>query len=251
MCSRDREPEESSGAAAFFDVDGTLVSTHIVHQYVHLRRVLARRCRGTWGSLIFPLWLLGFYVKCMHYIYLDRISRTRMNVVFYRNYQGLASEQVRQAAEDCFRNVLKPHLFDQAAGCVDQHLRAGRRVVLVTGSIDFMIEPLAQYLSERFHAGPRVDLLARTLEERRGVFTGALDGPPIGGREKAQVIERFAATQGIDLASSYAYGDSIADLPMLETVGHPIVVNADRELAKRAASRGWPSRSWSLSSNGR
>ena len=143
--------------------------------------------------------------------------------------------------------VLKPNVFDEAISHIAEHLRAERRVVLVTGSIDFLIEPLARYLAANCDKPARVDLVARTLVERDGRFTGDLNGPPIGGEMKAQEVRRYAAGEGIDLSRSHAYGDSIADLPMLELVGHPCVINADRGLSEHARRRGWPVADWRLS----
>jgi phosphoserine phosphatase len=73
-----------------------------------------------------------------------------------------------------------------------------------------------------------------------GRFTGELDGPFIYGPGKAQAIEKLAADRGYDLNLSYAYSDSVSDLPMMETVGHPVAVNPDSELDKLAHERGWP-----------
>ncbi len=241
--ARDVPPPQ---AAAFFDVDGTIVSTHIVHQYVHVRKVLARRHGGFLARILYPVWLAGFYAKCLQYLYLDRVSRTRMNIAFYRNYGGLSCDHIRAAAQDCFEQVLKPHVFTPAESCIHEHLRSGRRVILVTGSIDLMIDPLARYFAGADRDG-RVDLVARALVERGGRFTGALDGLPIGEREKANAVKRYAQRHGIELSASYAYGDSIADLPMLEIVGFPNVVNADRELARHALARDWPAHVWRLS----
>lgn len=234
---------ESRGAA-FFDVDGTVVSTHIVHQFLHVRRVLAQRRGAFWGSVVYPVWKSLFVLKCVRYLWLDRVSRTRMNIAFYRNYGGLPATKVRSSAADCFDNVLKPNLFPQAARCVHDHLSSGRVVVLVTGSIDFLIEPLARHLAESNGRAQRVDLVARTLVERNGVLTGALDGPPIGEAEKAEAVKRYAVAHNVDLSASYGYGDSIADLPMLELVGFPNVVNPDKTLDQLAGARGWTRHQW-------
>lgn len=243
--------KDSPGAtAAFFDVDGTIVSTHIVHQYLHVRKYLADRHGGFLARLGYRLWLPAFYLGCLRYLYLDRVSRTRMNIAFYRNYAGLESDRVREAVADCFDRVLRPNLFEQAVQCVGEHLRAGRRVVLVTGSIDFLIDPLARHLESRVEGTARVGLIARTLVECNGRFTGGLDGPPIGQREKAEEVRRYVAREGINLSRSYAYGDSVADLPMLELVGFPIAVNADRGLLGTAKARGWPCHSWRPVRNG-
>lgn len=248
-CGSFTEQQPALTSAAFFDVDGTIVSTHIVHQYLFVRRHLAEHNGRLMAGARHAVWQSLFYIRCLQYLYLDRVSRTRMNIVFYRNYAGLPCDRVRGAAEDCFVRVLEPHMFDEARSLVAKHLRAEERVVLVTGSIDFLIEPLARHLAAGSDTPARVDLVARTLVERDGRFTGDLDGPPIGGETKAEEVRRYAAGQGIDLSRSHAYGDSIADLPMLELVGHPCVVNADRCLSEEARQRGWPVAEWRLPRN--
>ena len=226
-----------SDAAAFFDVDGTLVGCHIVHHYLYIRRRML-------PPLMRPLWTGAFYLKAPYYLVLDKISRTRLNVVFYRNYAGLRGSEVRGYVQDNFEHVIRPHLFTEGYDCVGEHRRAGHRVVLVTGSIDFIMEPLARFLGAD-------EVLAPKLVERDGRFTGELDGPPVGSEEKARRIRAYAVSHGIDLASSFAYGDSIADLPMLEQVGNPHAINADKPLEVAAQSRGWPTLRWSKTmSNG-
>ncbi len=218
-------------AAAFFDVDGTLVGKHIVHQYIFIRQRMM-------PSFIRPLWTGAFYVfKGPYYKVIDKISRTRLNVVFYRNYAGLRTDRVRAIVEPCFEELLRPCVFREGFDCISEHRSAGRRIVFVTGSIDFIIKPLAKYLGAD-------DLLAPKLIERDGRFTGELDGPPVGHTEKARRIRAYAEQQNLDLSESFAYGDSIADLPMLEQVGHPGVVNPDRPLSVTAKKMGWPMYRW-------
>lgn len=227
--------ENISGSAAFFDVDGTLVDRHIVHHYIYLRRRML-------PPLLRSLWTAAFYLKAPYYLALDKVSRTRLNVVFYRNYAGLCGDAVRSYVQDNFEHVIRPHIFKEGYDCVVGHRRAGRRVVLVTGSIDFIMTPLAQYLGAD-------EVLAPKLIERDGRFTGELDGPPVGSEEKARRVNAYAQANGLDLASSYAYGDSIADLPMLQNVGRPHAVNADKSLDEAARSRGWPTLHWSKTMN--
>lgn len=230
-------------SAAFFDVDGTLVSTHIVHQYIFFREHLSKHAGGLRAAM-FPLWKTAFWLRCVQYLLLDRVNRSRMNIAFYRNYAGLDAESIKSAANTCFDGLLKPHLFREAVECIAEHMREGRRVILVTGSIDFIIAPLARFLSKLVADGEPVDLVARTLIEHDAVFTGELDGVPIGDEEKTVQMRQYAEAHGIDLKSSYAYGDSVADVPMLESVGHPVVVNGDAELTKIATDRGWQRVVW-------
>jgi alcohol-forming fatty acyl-CoA reductase len=218
--------------AAFFDVDGTLCDTTIVHYY---RYFMLRRLSPLAGKL----WYSMFLMKCVYYLLLDRLDRQRLNIVFYRNYAGLPTAEIKAQAADCHQYVVRPRRFSQAPDCIEEHRRAGRAIVLVTGSLDFIIQPLAAEI--------RADaVIAARLVESDGFFTGELVGPPIGGQEKARRMRDFAAERGIDLSCSHAYGDSMADLPMLETVGFPHAVNPDRGLSATARRRGWPTHHWTI-----
>ena len=140
---------------------------------------------------------------------------------------------------ECYREMIEPRIFTQVTGCIAAHRHAGRKIVLVTGSIDFIMQPVVEAFG--------VDhLIAPALVESSGRFTGALDGPPVGEQEKARRMNEFATAHGIDLADSFAYGDSLADAPMLETVGHPQTVNPSKALAALAVSRGWPVHRWTI-----
>jgi HAD superfamily hydrolase (TIGR01490 family) len=237
MESREDFPESAAPpaqAAAFFDVDGTLVRSNIVHYFMYFRR---REMSPAVGSA----WQTWFWGKCLGYLVMDKLSRSWLNKVFYRNYRGMDAETVRAAANSCFQDVICPKLFPGAADGVGAHFRQGRRIVLVTGSIDFIMKPLADYLGEN---DADVDMLAPALRVEGGRFTGQLDGPPVGEAEKARRIQAYAAAHDLDLSACFAYGDSIADLPMLEAVGHPTAVHPDRALARVAVERGWPIVRW-------
>lgn len=222
----------SPQSAAFFDVDGTLAKTTIVHYYIYFRRRRMSRAVGA-------VWLAFYWLKCIYYLVLDKISRSRLNIVFYRGYRRLNTKDIHSMARDCHDEIVRPRFFAEGGRCVESHRRAGRQVVLVTGSVDFTIQPLAEELGVN-------GMLARSLVESNGVFTGELDGPPIGEEEKVRQMRRYAEENGIDLSKSYAYGDSIADLPMLEAVGMPHVVNPDRALQAIARARGWPTHRWTV-----
>jgi HAD superfamily hydrolase (TIGR01490 family) len=226
--------ESTPPTAAFFDVDGTLVDSTIVNYYVYFRR---RRKSRLAGGLWFGLYLL----KCLYFIVIDKLDRSRFNRVFYRDYRGLSAADIDRLAGDCFQDVIHPRCFAQGVECVREHQRQGRTVVLVTGSLDFIMRPLAEVLDVK-------EVLAASLAVHDGRFTGELATPPVCDGEKARRIRRFAEEQGIDLSQSYAYGDSIADLAMLEIVGFPQVVNPDRRLSALAQARNWPIYHWTFKS---
>jgi HAD superfamily hydrolase (TIGR01490 family) len=219
-------------AAAFFDVDGTLAKTTIVHAYLFFRR----QGQSTWRR---RCWFAAYAVKCLGFLIVDQFNRAKFNELFYRDYCGLDCEVVKALADQCHEAVFAPRAFSQALPCMMEHREAGRRIVLVSGSLDFVVGPLAR----RWNA---TDTLAASLEEVGGRFTGRLTSAPLSGHEKARQIHEFAAAKGIDLAASHAYGDGIADLPMLDAVGFPHAVNPDRALARVAKARGWSIHHWTV-----
>lgn len=223
---------DSCKCIAFFDVDGTLVKSTIVHYYMYFRRKRMGPLKGL-------LWEAAYRIKCVYYLVLDKIDRSLLNRVFYRDYRGLSAEEIKGWADCCYQEMIAPRCFLESAPCVEAHRQAGLGIVLVTGSIDFIVEPLARQLQADHVVAP-------TLVELNGRFTGELDGPPVGDQEKARRIRRLAEEHNVDLDGSYAYGDSIADLPMLETVGNPQAVNPDRALASIARRRGWPIHRWGV-----
>jgi HAD superfamily hydrolase (TIGR01490 family) len=218
-------------AAAFFDVDGTIVRASIALYYVFF-------ATRDFSSLQRVAWFAGSIHKILYYPVLDRLSRGRFNQVFYRNYRGMDAGALRALSGELFESVIRPRICSGAIARLQEHRAAGETPVLVTGSIDFVVAPLADYLGVS-------ETLAVTLEERDGRFTGELTTPPISEEEKARVVRQFAAERRIDLARSHAYGDSSADLPMLRCVGHPVAVNPDKRLRKIAESEGWSIRLWS------
>lgn len=220
----------SSRQAAFFDVDGTLVKTNIIHYFLYFQR---RRMPLIWRDL----WTAAFTAKCLYFLLLDKFDRTKLNIVFYRHYRGLPVNQIVSMVDNCHHDVIMPRLFPLAEACVAEHQRAGRVVVFVTGSVDFIMQPLAKSLG--------VDhVLAPSLVRQNGRFTGELDSIPVAGEEKAKRMRDFAKRFDVDLAGSHAYGDSVADLPMLEAVGHAHAVNPERALSRLARRRGWDIIHW-------
>ena len=216
--------------AAFFDVDGTLLKSTIVHYYIWMRSAKAP----------FPLkqlWLLGFLPKIVYYLILDNISRTRFNEVFYHNYRGKNVAEIKALSTEMFERYLRPKIFSEAVLEIQEHKKQGTAVVLVTGSLDFIIQPIADYLA--------VDaVLAPQLREQDGQFTGELTTVPLIGEEKAKAMRNYADQHEMSLEESYAYGDSRSDLPMLECVGNPVVVNPGKALREKALKSGWAMYEW-------
>ncbi len=219
---------------AFFDVDGTLLDSTIVHYYIWLRS-------APLPFFFKPLWLVGFLPKIAYYLILDRVSRTRFNETFYRNYRGMDVTRIKTQAVEMFEDYLRAKIFPAAVSQIQEHKEQGVAIVLVTGSLDFIVQPLADYLA--------VDsVLAPQLREQNGKFTGELTTLPLIGEQKAKAMQAFAEQHSISLERSYAYSDSQSDLPMLNCVGNPIVVNPGKSLRQKALATGWEMHEWILKS---
>ena len=220
----------SKKIAAFFDVDGTLLKSTIVHCYLWLRSAHD-------PFLLKQLRVLGFLPKIGYYLILDSISRTRFNQVFYRNYRGKNAAEIKASSTEMFETYLRPKIFSEAVSEIQQHKQQDTTVVLVTGSLDFIVQPIADYFN--------VDaVLAPQLQEQDGLFTGELTTAPLIAEAKAKAMRNFADQHEISLEESYAYGDSRSDLPMLECVGNPVAVNPGKALREKALKSGWEMHEW-------
>jgi len=212
--------------AAFYDVDGTLVRTNIVHAYAYyamnrgsLRGMAGRTLATVAGIPLFQT--------------LDVVNRKVFNEFFYRQYEGLTEDRLLTLAEDLFEDVLKPALFDESQDLIDEARRAGCRIVLVSGALDFTIRPLARHLGAD-------DVIANKMQYVGGVATGKVIPPIIEGANKANVIRDYCVKQGVALDQSFAYSDSFSDYAMLSVVGRPTAVNPDMRLRQVARAYNWP-----------
>jgi HAD superfamily hydrolase (TIGR01490 family) len=215
-------------ALALFDVEGVVLDATVVHFYAWLRG-------GTMPSLDRALWMATLGARVAGWVSLDRRSRASFNRAFYREYRGLPADELRERAQAALSEFILPRVHHAAVRRIRAHRARGDRVVLITGALDFLVEPLEHLADE---------LVAARLVERRGAFTGELAEPPLSADGRASLAARLAAEHGVDLADCHAYGDSISDLPLLELVGHPVAVNPDFRLAREARRRGWSVVGW-------
>jgi HAD superfamily hydrolase (TIGR01490 family) len=221
--------EEPGEVAAIFDVDGTLVGSNVVSYYAWLKmRELPAAAR--------PLWAAAFLSRIPFYWALDKVSRAHFNRAFYKNYAGWKPSRARYLGQESFPGFTLSRIYPDALECLREHKRMGHRVVLLSGALDFLLDPFKDLAD---------DVLSASLAEEDGVYTGELSGAPVAGEARARMLASFARKRGVDLGRSYAYADSISDLPMLEAVGNPVAVNPDRRLAAAAKDRGWQLRHWS------
>jgi HAD superfamily hydrolase (TIGR01490 family) len=217
-------------AAAFFDVDGTIVRTTVVHYYLWLE--LRQRAVAEWPAL-----LSRIAPDLILWQRLDRRNRAAFNREFYRVYKGLDAALVRSLARETLDDVTLPRMYPKAVQAIRAHRRNGTRVVFLTGALDFLVEPLRPLADE---------IICARLAEYDGEFTGALEETPIAGEARSALMRRWAQDNGVDLADCWAYADGVSDLPMLAAVGHPVAVNPDEPLRAAARRRDFAIAEWTL-----
>nr|WP_250150439.1 HAD-IB family hydrolase [Mycolicibacter acidiphilus] len=167
----------------------------------------------------------------------DHDQMERMRTHLTNMCTGWNVEQVKAIVNETLHDVVTPLVFAEAAQLIADHKLCGRDVVVVSASGEEIVAPIARALGAT-HA------MATRMVVADGTYTGEI-AFYCYGEGKAQAIRELAAREGYALEHCYAYSDSITDLPMLRTVGHPAAVNPDRALRKEALANGWPVLSFS------
>lgn len=216
--------------AAFFDVDGTLAASNVVLAYLHFLET-------TLPKLRYRLELAKIAPRILYYALLDQRDRSRFNEVFFKNYAGVRARELDIWARDAVRQFWIPRLYPAALNRMEQHRAQGCRIILISGGLEPVLTPLAQWL--------KADRLqAVQMEIRKDQFTGTLLGQPLTGTAKADAVRKIASDLDLDLTRSYAYADSYTDHQFLAAVGYPVTVNPDRKLRRLGQKLSWPSCWW-------
>src|SRR5665811_2466776 len=227
MCIRDRSSrsEPVQRAAAFFDLDKTLMAGSSGMQFARVATrhgIVGRRQLARWGFEHLRYRLRGTT---------DERTSEVLRVV-RELIAGVPARTIERMNPEVMAAIL-PRVYPQMLDEVNAHQDAGRATFIVSAAGNGVVETLAAVLGMDGGIGTGYEV------DAEGAFTGRLDGPFVYGPGKVEAMEAFAAEHGIDLAESYAYSDSLSDLPMLRAVGHPVAVNPDPPLAEIAREEGW------------
>jgi HAD superfamily hydrolase (TIGR01490 family) len=212
-------------AAAFYDLEGTLVSTNLVHTLAFY----SRRQQGLFTTIKKSV---GTLAKLPLFGVTDLYSRNVFNEFFFQSYKGESEDRLRYFSEELFEEVLKPAIFDGTRELIAQSKKVGQRQIVITGALDFTIDRLCNYLEID-------EFVSNKLEFVNGYATGRILPPIMASATKAKWMREYAEREDINLSESYAYSDSISDLPMLSIVGHPVAVNPDFRLKQTATQHDW------------
>jgi HAD superfamily hydrolase (TIGR01490 family) len=216
--------EQERRAAAFFDIDGTLVPEPSLER---------KMFRQLWRTGAIP-WMnyARWGMEAARLLPQGLTAIAQANKSYLR---GLRVEQILEAAGPIA-------FFEEGVARVEWHARRGHEIVLVTG----MVKPLARMVAMALECelearGLEREVLvsATRLEERSGAFTGRVLGDANYGDAKRRAMEVVARAMQINLRESHGYGNTLLDRPMLDAVGHAHAVNPGKDLADTANRRDW------------
>ena len=214
-----------STSAAFFDLDRTLISGSSAFTLA----IEARRAglipthefvRDAAGAAAFKLFGASDDTS-------DEVKKRILGAV-----KGMEQADLVAINAEVLPKLIE-RVRPEAKRLVERPRHAGRDTFIVSAAPQEIVEPLALALGMTGGIGTRSEL-------EDGVYTGELSGPFCYGPGKVEAMKELAAWHDYDLDQSYAYSDSASDFPMLDAVGHPVAVNPDSPLERRARAEGWP-----------
>jgi HAD superfamily hydrolase (TIGR01490 family) len=215
---------------AVFDMEGTIIASNVVESYVWTR--FADLEPGGW-----PSEFVSVFGRIPEYLQIDRRDRGDFLRTFFRRYEDASVQQVDELIEGHVGEFMLQKAFPAALRRVREHRAAGHKTLLITAAA----EPFIRVLTPLFDL-----VIGAELEVRDGRYTGFMSAPPLVGEARAAWLRRYARQEGVNLKHSYAYADSYSDLPLLRTVGNPVVVSPDSALYRHARRRRWPIEEWSM-----
>lgn len=213
-------------AASFFDVDGTLVRTNLLHPTVFYLTNQPNPIRSL-------LSVARAAASAPRMALAEMVDRRRFNELLFASYKGISHDRLHILSDEAFDSTIRKAVYPGARDLVQRCRAEGHEVVLVSGALDLLMARLAAHLGA-------TACIANRLEFKDGYATGKLERPVVAGPEKARLIREWAKARGEDLGECFAYSDSYSDVPMLSVVGHPSAINPDFRLGQLARTYGWP-----------
>lgn len=210
-------------ALAIFDLDNTLIAGDSDY---------------SWGEFLVAQGKVDSdYYRVMNDRFFADYEAGRLDINAYLQFSleplsKITRAELSQLHEKFMAEVISPMMLDKAQGLLEKHRRAGDKLLVITSTNRFIVEPICKALG--------IDqVIATELEIVDGRYTGNISGVPSYREGKVERLNNWLTANRQDIDDSYFYSDSINDLPLLEKVDHPVAVDPDPQLREQAAARGW------------
>ena len=216
-------PQCNPGVGAFFDMDNTVLRDSSGRLYL---RYLRRKGLLSWPRWLGITWQVALYM-------IGATSFPQLMARLMTQVAGADEAEAWRISAAWFDEMLRDYIAPAARARITWHRQQGHRVAIVSASTPYAVSPVAHDL------GLGDEYLATRLEVISGRFTGGVIEPPCYGAGKVTLAQAYSTQHNLDLDASYFYTDSHHDLPLLESVGNPVVVNPSRRLKAIALERRW------------
>lgn len=223
MGSQTKSPGPPGRVAAFFDFDKTLIRKNTAELYA--RYAFAKQ-KATAKEALTGLWWV--VENLFNVIDMQEVTRRVL-----AQLKGQEEEEIVRFCERWFDDVVTRYISPVAVRRMEDHRVQGHYVAILSASTKYVLEPACRHLGID-------DFICTSVHVQEGKFLGSYDEPLCYGKGKVVWAQRWSARKGVDLQSSFFYTDSYSDLPMLQAVGFPRVVNPDPQLKAHARKVGWP-----------
>lgn len=230
-------------AAAFFDFDHTLLhgDAGVIFGWTltewnfekgkHLPPEERRRYNAAVSAHIARTIGTGAVYKSLNAVGI--LKRSKLIELTYRFLEGLPAAEMSARMQRVWQDKLEDLLYPRMRQVIEEHRKAGRRIVIVTTGMSELVAHSKKVLGED------IEIIGTTMRATDGIWEGRVDGP-LYGVQKAVSVREWAARSNVDLSESYAYSDHFSDVAFLECTGNPVAVNPDLRLRVHARKRGWP-----------
>lgn len=208
----------------FFDLDKTILSTSssIALQKPFIKNGITSRIK-TFLTLMSQLEYLLFGA--------GHEKTQKMKERIANLSIGINVKELEKVTELSCSEYIEPKCYSKIVDLIQTHKAAEHNTVLASASSEQVVRPISKYLNIDYYLGTELEIVDDEFTGKINTFLYA--------DEKAKAVKNLAEEKGWDLEKSYAYSDSITDLPLLELVGNPVVVNPDKELKEIAIQRNW------------
>ncbi len=213
-------------AASYFDVDGTLITTNLVHPtlFYMMNQPTPLHSFAKLGRA---------FIKSPWMVMAELQDRRLFNELLFTSFEGVSEDRLVALADETFKKVIKPNIYPRAREIIQTSLDKGHDVsssrARSTSSWN-----ASRSTSARRASSPTA---SRSRTASRPASSSAL---VVAGPEKSRLVREHAHARGHNLDECFAYSDSYSDVPMLSVVGNPAAVNPDRRLSLLANAYHWP-----------